>query len=469
MIHKHPHFPKLLLLSVLLIQALTACAQDQPQAMVNEQRAISSQAGTPSARFTLQTAMNENRMMFIGVGGDIEGIINPDLSVQPGEIVELRLINGDGALHDWAIPSLDISTEQLSGKNKQTSVTFSVNAPGTYDYICTVPGHRQAGMEGKLIVGDSDQVAEISTSVVRDPTDLPKPLNRSQPANVRIDLETTEIQAQLADGTTYTFWTFNNQVPGPFIRIRVGDSVEVSLKNAVDSQMVHSIDFHAVTGPGGGAVATQTRPGEETHFTFKAINPGLFIYHCATPMVAHHITNGMYGLILVEPEEGLPPVDREFYVMQGEIYTREEFGVKGTAEFDAQKLLDEKPEYFIFNGAVGGLTQNYPLNASVGETVRIFFGVGGPNFVSSFHVIGEIFDKVYNQASLTSPPLTDVQTTLVPPGGAVMVEFRVEVPGRYILVDHALSRAERGLAGYLVVEGEEDKSIYDGPMSGAGH
>lgn len=469
MIHKRPHFPKLLLLSVLLIQALTACVQDQPQAMVNEQRAISSQAGTPSARFTLQTAMNENRMMFIGVGGDIEGIINPDLTVQPGEIVELRLINGDGALHDWAVPNLDVSTEQLSGKNKQTSVIFSVNTPGTYDYICTVSGHRQAGMEGKLVVGDSAQAVETSTSVVRDPTDLPKPLNRSRPDNIRIELETTEIQAQLADGTTYTFWTFNNQVPGPFIRIRVGDSVEVSLKNAIDSQMVHSIDFHAVTGPGGGAVATQTRPGEETHFTFKAINPGLFVYHCATPMVAHHITNGMYGLILVEPEEGLPPVDREFYVMQGEIYTQEEFGTKGTAQFDAQKLLDEKPEYFIFNGAVGGLTQNYPLNASVGETVRIFFGVGGPNFVSSFHVIGEIFDKVYSLASLTSPPLTDVQTTLVPPGGAVVVEFRVEVPGRYILVDHALSRAERGLAGYLVVEGEEDKSIFDGPISGAGH
>ena len=205
-------------------------------------------------------------------------------------------------------------------------------------------------------------------------------------------------------------------------------------------------------------------------FTTKALNPGLFVYHCATPMVAQHIANGMYGLILVEPEGGLPGVDREFYVMQGEVYTTGKMGEQGKQTSDVDKLLNEDPEYLVFNGAVGALTTQKPLKANVGETVRIFFGVGGPNLTSSFHVIGEIFDRVFDQASLTAAPLTDVQTTLVPPGGATMVEFGLEVPGNYILVDHALSRLQRGLAGFLIVEGPENPEIFNGtPMPGSGH
>jgi len=306
--------------------------------------------------------------------------------------------------------------------------------------------------------------------IVRDPADLPGPVGDRAPTTVRIDLEAVEVEGQLADGTTFTYWTFNGAVPGPFFRVKAGDTLEVHMKNSTSSAMNHSVDFHAVTGPGGGAVMTQTKPGEESMFTAKALNPGLYVYHCATPMVANHIANGMYGLILVEPEGGLPKVDREFYVMQGELYTTGTFGQQGKQTTDIDKLLHENPEYFVFNGAVGALTDQKPLKANVGETVRIFFGVGGPNFTSSFHVIGEIFDRVFDQASLTANPLTDVQTTLVPPGGATMVEFTLQVPGRYILVDHALSRLQLGLAGYLIVEGPAAPEIFNGtPSAGSGH
>jgi nitrite reductase (NO-forming) len=237
----------------------------------------------------------------------------------------------------------------------------------------------------------------------------------------------------------------------------------VTMRNADDSAMMHNVDFHAVTGPGGGAKATMAAPGETKGFVFKALNPGLFVYHCATPMVAQHIANGMYGLILVEPEAGLPKVDREFYVMQGEIYTEEPFGTAGEATESYDKLMNERPEYFVFNGAVGALTEQRPLKAEVGETVRIFFGVGGPNHASSFHVIGEIFDKVYTLGDLRSAPLADVQTLSVPPGGAAAVEFELEVPGRYALVDHALSRLERGLAGFLEVEGPPNPAVFSAP------
>ena len=299
--------------------------------------------------------------------------------------------------------------------------------------------------------------------IAENPINVPPPLNRQEPVTVRIDLEAVELEAHLDTHSVFRFWTFNGTVPGPFFRVRVGDTVEVHLKNAEDSWMMHNVDFHAATGPGGGAEATTAAPGEERTFSFKALNPGIYVYHCAVPPVALHIANGMYGLILVEPEEGLPPVDREFYVMQGELYTEEPFGTAGTLTESYEKLLNERPEYFVFNGHVGALTEHYPLQARVGETIRIYFGVGGPNFTSSFHVIGEIFDRAYQLGSVTSEPITDVQSISVPPGSANIVEFKLEVPGRYVLVDHALSRAERGLAGYLVVEGDENPEIFDAP------
>lgn len=461
----------------ILIFAVAACS---PNANSSLENGSSGQITDIALEYTLITAEADGRMVYIGLGGEIDGLVNPDLKANPGDTVRLIMINGDGILHDLALPDLDAQSEAISKKDDQTEVVFTVTPAGEYAYFCTLPGHRQAGMEGRLLVADvgqapqeadSSEDGQVSlVSVVRAPDDLPIPLASSVPRLVQVELETVEINARLADGSSFTFWTFNGKVPGPFIRVRVGDTIEVVLKNDAGSQFAHSVDFHAVTGPGGGAVATQTKPGGETSFTFKALNPGLFVYHCATPMVAHHIANGMYGLILVEPEGGLEPVDHEFYVMQGEVYTAEPYASKGALSFDVEKLLDEQPEYVIFNGAVDALTDASPLKAQVGDTVRIFFGVGGPNLTSSFHVIGEIFDRVYNLASLTSAPLTDIQTILVPPGGAAVVEFALEVPGRYLLVDHALSRLERGLVGYLVVDGPENLEVFQGDMTeGGGH
>ncbi|WIY53551.1 copper-containing nitrite reductase [Devosia sp. YIM 151766] len=318
--------------------------------------------------------------------------------------------------------------------------------------------HGSSSLSGRLYQVNPEMPEH--NDIAHDPADVPPPITRREPQTIRVELETIELEAHLDTNSTFRFWTFNARVPGPFIRVRVGDTVECYFKNAEDSWMAHNVDFHATTGPGGGAVLTTALPGEEFAFRFKALNPGLYVYHCAVAPVALHIANGMYGMILVEPEEGLPPVDREFYVMQGELYTEEEFGSAGLLTESYDKLVNERPEYFVFNGHVGALTEHFPLKANVGETVRIFFGVGGPNFTSSFHVIGEIFDRVYMNASLTSPPLTNVQTVSVPPGGAAMVEFKCEVPGRYVLVDHALSRAERGLAGYLIVDGDEQPDIF---------
>ena len=420
--------------------------------------------------FTLRTGIADGRMVYVGVGGTIDGQLNPTLTVYQGELVQVNLINGEGAEHDVFIDGYNVRSSRVIGKNASSTFSFLASKPGEFAYFCTIAGHRAAGMEGliKVVAGTREDAAADAADIVRDPGDVPPPIGPRKPQVVKVELETVELQGKLDNGTTYEYWTFNGKVPGPLVRVRVGDTVQVTLKNDPNSVMMHSVDFHAATGPGGGAHATQTEPGAENTVTFKALKPGVYVYHCATPSVAHHITNGMYGLIVVEPEGGLPQVDREFYVMQGELYTVEPFGTHGAMEMDYDKLISENPEYFLFNGAVESLTKRHPLYANVGETVRIFFGVGGPNFTSSFHVIGEIFDNVYPFGSITSPPLTNVQTITVPPGGATVVDFKLDRAGTFVLVDHALSRAERGLAGYLIVDGpENDEIMHAGPADQA--
>src|SRR5438552_587900 len=431
---------------------------------------------TPNVRYRLRTELAEGKMAFVGVGGDIEGVVNPTLRVADGDVVQVALVNNDGIEHDITFPDFKAGTDRVNRKGASSVTVFRADKAGEFAYFCSLPGHRPAGMEGTIAVGGAKAplvALPPSVSIVRDPADLPGPLAPRPPRTVKVDLEAVEVVGKLAGETTYNYWTFNGKVPGPFLRVRVGDTVELTFKNRETSRMIHSVDLHAVTGPGGGTVMTQAPPGETKSFRFKALNPGLYVYHCATPMVANHISSGMYGLILVEPPEGMPKVDHEFYVMQGEIYTDRGFGQRGHDEFSVEKLLAERAEYFVFNGAVGALTAEHPMKAKVGETVRIFFGVGGPNATSSFHVIGEIFDRVYDQATITSPPATNVQTTVVPAGGATIVEFKLEVPGRYILVDHALSRLERWLAGFLIVEGPENPEVFHGAngaaVSASGH
>ena len=300
---------------------------------------------------------------------------------------------------------------------------------------------------------------ETETQAKINPPMVPAPIGDRAAKKVVVHLEATEEEGVLADGVTYKFWTFNSTVPGTFIRIRVGDEVELHLKNASNSVMPHNIDLHAVNGPGGGAEATNVAPGKEAIFNFKALNPGLFVYHWAAAPVPLHIANGMYGLILVEPEGGLPKVDREYYIMQGEFYTKGKTDEKGLQEFDQDKGLDEKPTYVVFNGKKNALMGPDALEAKVGETVRFFVGNGGPNLVSSFHVIGEIFDKVYVEGGTTINK--NIQTTVIPAGGAAMVEFKVEEPGNYILVDHSIFRAfNKGAIGTLKVTGEKNPKVY---------
>src|SRR5215472_8382407 len=298
-------------------------------------------------------------------------------------------------------------------------------------------------------------------AVLTSPPNVPPPTNRFHPAKVIVELEVREVQKEISEGVTYTFWTFGGTVPGSFIRVRQGDTVEFHLKNHPDNKMPHNIDLHGVTGPGGGAASSFTAPGHESQFSFKAMNQGIYVYHCATAPVGMHVGNGMYGLMLVEPPEGLAPVDHEYYVMQGDFYTVGKYREKGLQPFDMQKAIDEKPTYVVFNGSENSLVGDRALTAKVGDRVRLFIGNGGPNLVSSFHVIGEIFDRVWYEGGIHYQE--NVQTTIIPSGGAAIAEFHAIVPGSFVMVDHSIFRAfNKGALAILKVEGPENKLVYSG-------
>lgn len=301
----------------------------------------------------------------------------------------------------------------------------------------------------------------VEKAVLTAPPMVPPVIKRTSPAKVVVELEVVEKTMKIADGADYTFWTFGGTVPGSFIRIRVGDTVEFHLANHPKNKLPHNIDLHAVTGPGGGAASTFTAPGHKSRFTFKALNEGLYIYHCATAPVGMHIANGMYGLIYVQPEKPLPPVDKEYYVVQGDFYTDKPFGAKGHQPFSMSRAINENASYVLFNGSATSMVGDKALPAKTGETVRLFVGNGGPNLVSSFHVIGEIFDRVHTEGG--SKVQENVQTTLIPAGGSAIVEFKVDTAGTYVLVDHSIFRAfNKGALGMMKVEGAEKKDIYSG-------
>jgi nitrite reductase (NO-forming) len=446
------------------------------------------------------------------------------LEAPAGQPVEITFINKGASFHNWAVPSLAATKLQIismpknlpdvyvhdltklisdghpiivAGPHQSAVIRFTPLDVGTYQILCTIPGHKEMGMVGTLVVpvshlepdgagevhsngpgadgGHTDgQDADAMSGMEMPDTDtgavapghvarLPQapvapPLPHRPPTLVHVTLTTKEVVGYLADGVPYRFWTFNGSVPGPMIRVRQGDTVEVTLKNALDSKVSHSIDFHAATGPDAGGDATQVEPGQSATFRFKALNPGVYLYHCMTMPVAEHIANGMYGLVVVEPPGGLPHVDREFYVVEGEFYLQGTQHSHTTRSFSMDKTKAAQPDYVVFNGSVGALQGARGLTAHVGDTVRIFYGMAGPNLASSLHIIGVIFDRVYQEGA--TDPSHNVGVTLVPAGGTTMVEFTARAPGKYSLIDHSFARVLKGAMGTLTVSGPSQPTVF---------
>ena len=401
---------------------------------------------------------------YVGVSDNIKGEVNPDLKVPQYSEITIILRAGEVLGHNLLVDEYqDDETVISSDGPTEIIYVFSVEEKGILKYYCSIPGH-EITMNGRLIVGDvfskpiSPAQDTTVDSIVRHPNDIPSPVGARTATNVSFTIYTTEVVAEIEPGTTFTYWTFNSTVPGPLLRVRVGDNVTINLVNPANSTQTHSIDLHAVTDNGGGAAYTQAAPGTTESFYFNASHEGAYVYHCATPHIPTHISVGMFGAISVEPVNGLSAVDKEFYVGQSEVYTKWEKGTAGHQAFDSTRLLDENPNYVLFNGMAGSLTDPsgltdpaFSLNATKDDNIRIFFAVGGPNIASNFHIIGEILDKVYYETS-GEANMIDAETVVVPPGSVIMIEMNVEKVGRFLLVDHALSRTfDKGSLGFLYV------------------
>ena len=361
------------------------------------------------------------------------------------------------------LAALITSAFVLAACNGQQQASQQPAAQGTQTTASSTPSAPDVAPQTAEADVPVDQLPVIDAVMTHAP-EVPPPVNRDHAALVKVKMETIEKTMKMADGVDYTYWTFNGDVPGQMIRVREGDTVEVEFSNNPNSTVPHNVDFHASTGPGGGAAATFTAPGRTSTFRWKALQSGLYIYHCAVAPVGMHIGNGMYGRVLVEPKEGLPKVDKEFYIVQGDFYTKGKYGEPGLQPFDMDKAIREDADYVVFNGHVGAIAGDNALKAKVGETVRMYVGNGGPNLVSSFHVIGEIFDKVYVEGGKLINE--NVQSTLIPAGGAAIIEFKVDIPGSFTIVDHSLFRAfNKGALGQLVVEGEDHPEIMTKKLS----
>ena len=361
------------------------------------------------------------------------------------------------------LAALITSAFVLAACNGQQQASQQPAAQGTQTTASSTPSAPDVAPQTAEADVPVDQLPVIDAVMTHAP-EVPPPVNRDHAALVKVKMETIEKTMKMADGVDYTYWTFNGDVPGQMIRVREGDTVEVEFSNNPNSTVPHNVDFHASTGQGGGAAATFTAPGRTSTFRWKALQSGLYIYHCAVAPVGMHIGNGMYGLVLVEPKEGLPKVDKEFYIVQGDFYTKGKYGEPGLQPFDMDKAIREDADYVVFNGHVGAIAGDNALKAKVGETVRMYVGNGGPNLVSSFHVIGEIFDKVYVEGGKLINE--NVQSTLIPAGGAAIIEFKVDIPGSFTIVDHSIFRAfNKGALGQLVVEGEDHPEIMTKKLS----
>lgn len=342
-------------------------------------------------------------------------------------------------------------------------------------------------------VSAGPRMVPVVANVAKNPADLPPPISRIMPATVTVNLEAQEVVGEIAPGKTAWFWTFNGTIPGPMIRVMEGDTVVINLTNNLENVEPHNIDFHAAMGPGGGAAVTNVEPGETKTLTFKAMRAGAYIYHCAGEGLPwEHVSYGMYGLIMVEPKGGLPKVDKEFYIGQSDWYLIEnsasveprDFLAPDVLVLDEDKTLAEHPDMFTFNGHQNALTD--PM--LYGETIRVditnklkpkqvrfFFVTGGPNIGSNWHIIGQIFDRVYTGSPKTS--VENEETVYVAPGSAAVFELTAMVPGKYLLVDHALWRVPKGAAGFLWVDPQcldastcaWPSEIYSPPATGTGH
>ncbi|MCB1246045.1 MAG: cupredoxin domain-containing protein, partial [Acidimicrobiia bacterium] len=365
-------------------------------------------------------------------------------------------------------PSMDQSTADLLVQNAVDDLDLgSMGGSGGSGAVTT----------DQSVIPELTPVAELQSAPADEEhvfyaPDAGKTITRDYQAKYEVRLEVLENVCELdaANGVSIDMWGYRVEgddevvcgTPAPVLRGRVGDFVTITLINLPDNTHPHNIDFHAVTGQGGGAEKLTVAPGETASISIRLLYSGAFMYHCAYGDVPVHIAHGMYGMFIVDPEVPLPDADHEWAIMQSEWYTTEP-DANGLVDLDKDRLLNEDPNYVVFNGTVGALQGDNALQMNVGERSRIYFVNEGLNLTSNFHPIGSHWDAVYPEAATTpgNPIIRGSQSTLVVAGGATIVELVGQVPMNVLLVDHALSRTfYKGALGIIAISGDENPELF---------
>lgn len=392
---------------------------------------------------------------------EIKGI---DIGFTPNNVTvdkaghyKIKLINTGTIIHDITFPD---GTKLSADAGKTVEGDVMVPASGL-TFSCSIPGHKEAGMVGSVSVKGEAKAADAAAEshggpaavadVLPDPkAPAPAVYNPKAPKILSgtvhdIDLVIQEKKMTVAKGFVQDVWTFGGTVPGPVIRVKVGDTVRIHLKNPKESRLPHSVDFHSSLVAWNGAM-TSINPGEEKLYEWKAEFAGVWMYHCGTAPALHHIANGMYGMVIVEPKEGLPPVDQEFTLVQSEWY----LGPQGEpASLTKAAQGAPSPDFVMFNGVASQYADN-PIQIDTNKRVRVFVLNAGPSMDSSFHIVGTIFDTVIKEGVSLAPDNKGhwgSQAVDLSPAQGAIVEFAMVEDGLYPIVTHAFNFVGRGALG----------------------
>jgi len=384
-----------------------------------------------------------------------------DLGFEPATLAvatageyEVTLVNTGSAPHDITLPD---GQTIAAAAGETVTATLTIPEGGT-TYLCAIPGHAAAGMTGSFSVGGGAVAAADDhggpgpmTNVAKDPN-APGyfPRDATAPDRLKgtahdIDLVMYEKMMTIAEGYQQAVWTFGDSVPGPVIRVKVGDLVRIHLINPASNKLAHSIDFHSSLVAWNDEM-TSIQPGEEKLYEFRAEFAGVWMYHCGTGPALHHIANGMYGMMIVEPAGGLSKVDQEFAIVQSEWY----LGPQGdVSSLEKAMAAAPAPDFILFNG-VANQYKDHPIKIATGQRVRVFILNAGPSVDSSFHIVGTIFDRVVKEGvelRIGNTGNYGAQAVDLSPAQGAFVEFIMAEDGLYPIVTHAFNFVGRGALG----------------------
>jgi nitrite reductase (NO-forming) len=439
--------------------AMTACADDGPGAEIAAGAgATAASAGDISPGDTVEFYASEFMFApadFVATPGTYHGV----------------LINDGAVEHDITFEGGD---PIVAGAGESVEFEFTVPEEGVR-YWCSIPGHEDAGMVGFVGTGsaavaappaeDSHAASAATPAVEANPDAAPYTLRDPRPPArgegegvtlvpggaadggdlIEVELVIEEKLMTVADGFEQLVWTFGGEVPGPVLRTRVGDTVRVHLVNPPEASVSHSIDFHASQVSMEDEMAS-IAPGEELIYEFTTDYAGVWMYHCGTAPVLHHIANGMFGMVITEPEAGLPPVSDEFFFVQHEWY----LGPQGEpASLTAANQAAPAPDFQMFNGVASQYADN-PIDVTTGENVRLFVLNAGPSIDTSFHVVGTIFHDVIKEGvhlAAGNEGNWGAQAVDLSPAQGAMIEMKTAEDGTYAFVNHAFNFPGRGAIG----------------------